>query len=54
MGEGMNKVGFGGKYETKYDRNPAVGQYDVEGSMRMTQTKSYATKITSGEKTYQK
>jgi len=25
MGEGMNKVGFGGKYETKYDRNPAVG-----------------------------
>ena len=50
----MQNVDFGGKYETKYDKNPAVGQYDVEGSMRMTQTKSYSAKIVSDENGYKR
>ena len=52
--EGLNKVGMGSKYEFKADKNPAPGQYDVEGSIRATQTRSYQAKIVGAEKTYQR
>ena len=36
----MNKVGFGNKYESKADRNPAPGQYDVEAARDQTMARS--------------
>jgi len=30
----MNKVDFGSKYEFKADKNPAVGQYNVDEGLR--------------------
>lgn len=31
---------FGGKYETKYDRNPGPGEYDIESGMRSIKPRS--------------
>jgi len=42
FGSGLNKVGFGAKYEFKADSNPAVGAYDVETAVQATKTRTRA------------
>jgi len=36
FGAGLNKVGFGAKYQFKADSNPPPGAYDVETAVHAT------------------
>lgn len=40
-----NRAQFGGKYETKYDKNPGPGEYDIDSGMRSIKPRSPAAKM---------
>ena len=45
FGSDMNKVGMGAKYQSKYDKNPGPGEYDVVSPTKWTKDRKYEAMI---------
>ena len=43
-------MGFGGKYETKYDKGPGPGHFNTDSAMKHVKPKNYEAFITGEEK----